>query len=131
MRNSAFTMCALALLLACGGGSGAAITEGPEDPADAVEALMAAMVAADVEGMMPYLPRERREEFTESDRENVERNSGFLSQIEYEVISSELNEQGDSARVTVQLTVMGQTAPKEMTAVTENGRWVVVDGGTL
>jgi len=132
MRNAAFTLVALAFLLAaCGGGSGALITDGPEDPADAVKAFMAAMVAADAERMMPYLPQERREAFSESDRESLERNSRFLSEIEYEVISSELNEQGDSATVTVQLTVMGHTAPKEMTAVVENGRWVVVDDGAL
>ncbi len=107
------------------GGSGAAVTEGPEDPAEAVEGFLEAMVAADVAGMMPYMPRDRREELTETDRENIERNSQFLSQIQYEVVSTELSEDGDSSSVTVSVTVMGHTAPKVMTAVVEDGRWVV------
>lgn len=116
----------VAVLLAAGcGGSGAAVTEGPDDPAEAVEEFLAAMVAADVDGMMPYMPRSRREGLTETDRENIERNSQFLSQIRYEVVSTDLSEDGDSARVTLSVTVMGHTAPKVMTAVIEDGRWVV------
>lgn len=113
---------ALGLLIACGGG-------GSSNPEAAVKGMFDAMKAGDLDAMMEYMPEAERQELTDEDREMAEGMLGMLSEMEYEILGSEVSEDGETATVTVEMTFMGQTQEEEIDLMKENGKWVVSGGG--
>lgn len=121
MRKFFAGVVVLSLLVACGGGGGGS-------PEDAVKGFFDAMKAGDIDKLMEYVPESEKEEITDEDREAFQMVAGMMSELEYNVVGSEV--EGDEATVTVEITFMGETEEQEIDLIKEGGKWVISgDGG--
>ncbi len=111
------------VIMTCGGGGGAG------SPEDAVNGMFTALKNADIDAMMQYMPESERETISDEDREMAESMLGMMSDIEFEILNSEVD--GDNATVTINFTFMGDTQEQDIDLMKENGRWVVTNGGML
>ncbi len=113
------------VVMACGGGGGGAST-----PEEAVNGAFNAMKSGDIDAMAQYMPEEDRSEITDMSDEDKEMMQGIfsvMSAMEFEILGSEID--GETAVVTVEMTIMGQTQEQEVELMLENGSWVMTDGG--
>ncbi len=113
---------ALGLLIACGGG-------GSSNPEAAVKGMFDALKAGDIDAMMEYMPEADRSEITDEEREMFQGMAGMFESFEYEIVGSEVSEDGETATVTVKTTFMGETSEEDIELMMENGKWVVPGGG--
>ncbi len=113
------------VLMACGGGGASA-----SNPEDAVNGFLSAMKDADIDAMMQYVPEAEREEMTDEDKAMAEGMLGMMSDLDWTITGSEVSEDGNSATVTVELSVMDMPAEEEEIAlIKEGGGWVISEGG--
>ena len=113
---------ALGLLIACGGG-------GASNPEAAVKGMFDAMKSGDIDGMMQYMPADEREELSDEEREMAQGMMAMFAELEYEIVGSEVSEDGETATVTVKITFMGETEEDDIDLMMEDGSWVVTNGG--
>lgn len=111
------------VFMACGGG-------GANSPEDAVKGMFDAMKSGDIDAIAQYMPEEMRSEITDISDEEKEMFEGMLAIMApegLEIKSSEID--GETAVVTIEFTMMGETQEEELELMLENGSWVVVSGG--
>lgn len=109
--------------MACSGG-------GPED---AVSGMLDALKDRDIDAMMQYIPEVARsmyESLTEEAREDMfsRMYPDLPEDLEFNIIDSEVSEDGNSATITGELSSssLGQSIEQTFTLVLEDGNWVII-----
>ena len=117
---------ASSMFISCGGGSA-------DSPKAAVEQfLKATMVDYDFDKAKNYIVKEMHADMDESKKqmggvtkEQLKMAKELLGEIKFEVTDEKISEDGNSATVTVKMSMMGQENTETIPVVKEDGAWKV------
>lgn len=105
------------LVMACGGA-------GAGNPEDAVAGFFDAIKAGDADKAAEFVVGGIPEE----DRAGIEMAAAFMEAMEIEVTGHTLGEDGQTAIVTVSMTIMGETQTEEVPCALDGGVWKLTEG---